>query len=126
MERFFKGNKINILAIVICLVVALGLILSVHKFSVPSTLEVALNDNVKGIGAVLAPRVANYLSVNYFILDKNVFLVLLILSTIAFALVVIKNIQLSDIIDRGFDENRELHHGTRSYVKNVVTKDDDE
>ena len=124
MERFFTTKKINIILISICLIVSLGLILSVCKYNTPKTLEIVLDTQIQGIGVTLAPRIASYLANNYFMIDKLAFLILFVLNIVSFGLLLMRNIHLNDILSKGFNENRELHHGTRYYVNGIISKGD--
>jgi len=74
-------------------------------------------DNTKGIGAKLAPSIANDINKEYFLFDKNIFL---LIGGFIFALVLGQFLIIKSIAE-GQMENFELHHGTRLQVCNKTS-----
>lgn len=110
--RKLKKIIIGIIALVVASMFAFALYKS--RMSVDQMTEIF--DNTKGIGASLAPKIANDIHQEYFLFDKNIFLLIGgFIGTLIFSQFMIMKCMIN-----GQCENFELHQGTRLGLGNKI------
>ena len=111
------GRNKKIIFSIIAIMMSVLFLFALYRSCMSITQMTQIFDNTKGIGAKLAPSIANDIDKEYFLFDKNIFLLIggFIFTLILGQFLIIKS------ITEGQMENFELHHGTGLQVCNKIS-----